>query len=90
MESYSPSLVVLTIISALLLKNIAQAIYNLLHHPLRHFPGPKWATASRFDKCWQEVFRQRNWIDVLHSLHEQYGDVIRVGPNDLHFSAPAA
>ncbi|RMY75126.1 hypothetical protein D0863_02806 [Hortaea werneckii] len=90
MESYSPSLVVLTIISALLLKNIAQAIYNSLYHPLRHFPGPKWAAASRFYKCWQEVFRQRNWIDVLHSLHEQYGDVIRIGPNDLHFSAPPA
>ncbi|KAI7410308.1 hypothetical protein KC332_g6482, partial [Hortaea werneckii] len=45
---------------------------------------------GEFYKGWQEVFRQRNWIDVLHSLHEQYGDVVRVGPNDLHFSAPAA
>ncbi|KAI6839259.1 hypothetical protein KC332_g5829 [Hortaea werneckii] len=90
MDIYSPSLVLFTIISALLLKTVAQAIYNILYHPLLRFPGPKWAAASRFYKCWQEVFRQRNWIDVVHSLHEQYGDVIRVGPNELHFSDPAA
>jgi cytochrome P450 len=62
---------------------------NAFFHPLKRFPGPIAASTGWF-KTWQEVFRGRNWIDVLQELHTQHGEVIRVGPNELHFSNPEA
>lgn len=54
---------------------------NVFRHPLAQFPGPLLASTGWY-KTWQEVFRGRNWIDVLRELHAQYGEVVRVGPNE--------
>ncbi|SMR47245.1 unnamed protein product [Zymoseptoria tritici ST99CH_3D1] len=62
---------------------------NVFRHPLAQFPGPLLASTGWY-KTWQEVFRGRNWIDVLRELHAQYGEVVRVGPNELQFSDPEA
>lgn len=58
-----------------------QASYYLFFHPLRKYPGPKLAACTRLvDLYWTAT-------GVLHSkikeLHDQYGDVVRLGPNFL-------
>ncbi|KAI4121446.1 MAG: hypothetical protein LQ338_006353 [Usnochroma carphineum] len=64
---------------------IASAIYNLYFHPLaRRLPGPKLWAASRlpFVYCLltgQLIRRQREW-------HEEYGDIIRLAPDEVSFA----
>ncbi|KAL4901491.1 hypothetical protein BDW74DRAFT_187701 [Aspergillus multicolor] len=63
-------------------------IYTRWFHPLAKFPGPFWASISRI------------WI-VLHvlsgkaekrqmRLHEKYGPIVRIAPNELIANDPAA
>ena len=60
-------------------------IYNLFLHPLAgRFPGPKLWAASRlpFIYCLltgKLIHRQRE-------LHEKYGDVIRIAPDEVSFA----
>jgi hypothetical protein len=52
-------------------------IYRLFFHPLRKFPGPKFASVS---KLWH-VFQARNAKNhlVLEKVHQQYGNMARTG-----------
>ncbi|KAI1630507.1 toxin biosynthesis cytochrome P450 monooxygenase [Exophiala viscosa] len=58
-------------------------IYNIYFHQLRSFPGPKSYAASRIPYLRQIL------AGTLHSdlrrLHEEYGSVVRIAPNDLSF-----
>ncbi|KAK7971570.1 hypothetical protein PG989_016586 [Apiospora arundinis] len=63
-------------------------IYNLFFHPLRKYPGPKLWAASRLPYL-------RNWLSGqgpqgILALHQQYGDVIRVAPDELSYLRPDA
>ncbi|KAK5994291.1 Cytochrome P450 monooxygenase [Cladobotryum mycophilum] len=82
--------VIVALFSAWLLKGIITGIFNVFYHPLAAFPGPRGAALTAWYKTYQEVWLGRSWIDVLGELHKKYGNVIRVGPNELHFSDPAA
>ncbi|GES60586.1 putative cytochrome P450 [Aspergillus terreus] len=62
-----------------------------LHHAgLSRFPGPPLAAVSGLYKTYIEVLRQGCFVHKLEELHARYGDVVRTGPNELHFSSPAA
>lgn len=52
-------------------------IYRLFFHPLRHFPGPRLAAAS---KLWH-IFKCRECKNfrVLEDMHHQYGQFVRTG-----------
>ncbi len=61
---------------------------NYRYHGLNQYPGP--AVAAVTD-AWRfcSVARGRAQME-LRELHAQYGDVVRLGPNALSFSTPAA
>ena len=62
--------------------------YNLFFHPLKHYPGPR-AHAATSIPWGLSLLRGRLPADVL-SLHEAYGPVVRIRPNELAFAnAPA-
>ncbi|KAK2626244.1 hypothetical protein QTJ16_004506 [Diplocarpon rosae] len=65
-------------------------VYNIYFHPLSAFPGPLAARATTWWKTYIEVVTQESMLDVLKQLHRTYGDIIRVGPNELHFAQPSA
>ncbi|KAK5987017.1 Cytochrome P450 monooxygenase [Cladobotryum mycophilum] len=65
-------------------------LYNMLFHPLRHFPGPSMAGATLWWKAYKEVFLHQTLATELFDLHEKHGDIVRVGPNELHFGNPSA
>ena len=52
-------------------------------HPLRKFPGPFWAAHTDSWRVYQ--LWTRRMPDTLLKVHEKYGPVVRVGPNDLSF-----
>jgi cytochrome P450 len=67
---------------------VATILYNIFWHPLAKFPGPKVYGATQITSI----------IDLLRgdigytfkALHDQYGPVVRTGPNELTFCSSAA
>jgi cytochrome P450 len=87
----------MTFISALLLAPVVgavsliaylvlSAIYNVFFHPLRNQPGPKLYAASRI--TWSLDFISGKSQYRLNELHKKYGDVVRIGPNELSYVNP--
>lgn len=57
-------------------------------HPLRGVPGP---VLARFTGIWllrHELAGTR--ATTIHELHQMYGPVVRIAPDQLSFSSPAA
>jgi hypothetical protein len=56
-------------------------IYALTLHPLASIPGPFWASVSRL---W---YMYRIYVGDMHNvqrrLHEQYGPIVRIAPNEV-------
>ncbi|KAI0791420.1 cytochrome P450 [Abortiporus biennis] len=69
---------------------LASWIYNIYLHPLAKFPGPKLAAMTKLWRAHLELVQQGSLYEKLSQLHSVYGDVIRIGPNELHFSRPSA
>ncbi|KAF5966130.1 hypothetical protein FBULB1_11832 [Fusarium bulbicola] len=63
-------------------------VYYRYLHPLAKYPGPPLASVTNLWKTYH-LWNLRLPHTLVH-LHEQYGDVVRVGPNDLSFRNPDA
>ncbi|KAI8258187.1 Trichothecene C-15 hydroxylase [Colletotrichum sp. SAR11_239] len=63
-------------------------LYNILLHPLRKYPGPKLWAASQIP--WLRSYTGGLYHVKLRDMHEKYGPVVRVGPNELSFTSPEA
>jgi len=63
-------------------------IYNVLLHPLRTYPGPLlWKAARlRWVIALQKGYLHRDLLD----LHNQYGPVVRIAPDELSYIDPQA
>lgn len=55
-------------------------------HPLSSYPGPRAAAAGRLWFTYHQLTGDMPF--VVHELHEQYGDVVRVAPDELSFINP--
>ncbi|OCK77527.1 cytochrome P450 [Lepidopterella palustris CBS 459.81] len=73
-----------TILSLFLLYFVGNAIYNIYFHPLSKYPGPYLAAASRLPNAWY-LIRGTNVRRACY-LHDKYGPVVRVGPNELSYT----
>ncbi|KAK4675163.1 hypothetical protein QC764_500720 [Podospora pseudoanserina] len=67
---------------------LGSILYNLFLHPLRSFPGPLLMRATRLGHI-RLLCRGTLPFDLL-PLHQKYGPVVRIGPNELAFSNPQA
>ena len=55
---------------------------------LRHIPGPFWARLTNIQRI---LWVRSGRAHVLHQhVHQQFGDVVRFGPNMVSVSDPAA
>ncbi|KAF2398789.1 benzoate 4-monooxygenase cytochrome P450 [Trichodelitschia bisporula] len=61
----------------------AAVIYNLFFHPLRKFPGPRLAAATKLAKSY--YLARGETVDWISKLHDKYGPVVRVAPSELSF-----
>ncbi|KAF2103452.1 cytochrome P450 [Rhizodiscina lignyota] len=64
---------------------VGSVCYNVFFHPLAAYPGPKLAAASRIWYCFYAL--QGRVPFVLSELHKKYGDVIRIAPDELSYTA---
>lgn len=60
--------------------------YNLFFHPLRRYPGPKLAAITQFQVLYYRSTGKA--ISWNHQLHQKYGPIVRVAPNELSFIQP--
>ncbi|CAJ0547479.1 Ff.00g042330.m01.CDS01 [Fusarium sp. VM40] len=67
---------------------IAQAIYFAFLHPLAKVPGRKLYGATQLPHLYHLV--KGDWMSHLAKLHDQYGPVVRVGPEDVSFITAGA
>ncbi|KAK1965855.1 cytochrome P450 [Colletotrichum sublineola] len=63
---------------------IAKYVWRAFFCPLAKFPGPRIAGITKLYEAYH-VLVKNDWIENLTSLHEKYGPVVRIGPNELHF-----
>ncbi|KAI1123656.1 cytochrome P450 [Nemania abortiva] len=66
----------------------ARCIYLLHFHPLSKFPGPKIAAVSNIWYAYH--WMSQRWPWAVEAAIKQYGDVVRVAPNELAFGNPQA
>ncbi len=77
----------------LLIALLAAAVFHFFVEPLYinprgKIPGPKLYALTK----WRLAYDERNGLRTrtIHALHEQYGPVVRIGPNEVHFNSLSA
>ncbi|KAL0941169.1 cytochrome p-450 [Colletotrichum truncatum] len=80
--------VVVGFLGAILFYVVCRTIYYLYLSPLRHYPGPKLWAISRLP--WNYVNMKGRITWRVRELHEQYGPVVRIAPDELSFTSSAA
>lgn len=58
------------------------AIYRRFLHPLAKVPGPLPASMTAY----YHLYYNRRLIYELDRLHEEYGPIVRIGPNEVHLA----
>nr|WKY18102.1 cytochrome P450 monooxygenase [Colletotrichum cereale] len=76
----------LFLITILFILFIFTLIYNAYFHPMSRFPGPRSWGATRLMYSW-ELIHGRAHKSVL-ALHKQYGDIVRIAPDELSVCSP--
>ncbi|GKZ20209.1 hypothetical protein AbraIFM66951_002951 [Aspergillus brasiliensis] len=64
---------------------VLQFAYKLLRSPLRHIPGPLYTRATRLPLKLSIVTGRR--IYFIHNLHQRYGPVVRIAPDEISVSS---
>ena len=62
---------------------LSVTIYRIWFHPLSHVPGP---FVAKFTHWWQNYsYFSGNWFDDILKVHEKYGPVVRISPDEISF-----
>ncbi|KAH8673452.1 cytochrome P450 [Xylariales sp. PMI_506] len=75
-----------------------KVVYRLFWSKLSKFPGPRFAAASKLYEAYHVLIKD-DWLETLKRLHREngndipasysgtnYGPIVRIGPNELHFA----
>ncbi|KAK2044830.1 trichodiene oxygenase [Colletotrichum somersetense] len=61
------------------------ALYNISpFHPLSKIPGPKLAGASYLYEFWFDFVKKGRYTLEIRRLHEVYGPIVRINPDEIH------
>ncbi|KAL4979754.1 putative benzoate 4-monooxygenase cytochrome P450 [Aspergillus desertorum] len=63
-------------------------IYRLCLHPLAHIPGPPLARITFLFEWYYDLLLGGRFRYQLKRLHEKYGPVIRINPDQVHINDP--
>ncbi|KAH8800518.1 putative benzoate 4-monooxygenase cytochrome P450 [Flagelloscypha sp. PMI_526] len=65
------------------------AVHRLFFHRLRSFPGPFFAKLTRLWAFWVQKEDMQMHL-IIHRLHDQHGDIVRIGPREISIRKSAA
>ncbi|KAK2052357.1 trichodiene oxygenase [Colletotrichum caudatum] len=64
---------------------LSRALYNVSPlHPLSKIPGPKLAGASYLYEFWFDFVKKGRYTLEIRRLHEVYGPIVRINPDEMH------
>ncbi|KAI0192589.1 putative cytochrome P450 monooxygenase [Xylaria flabelliformis] len=66
------------------------AIYRLYLSPLAPFPGPILARVTHWYEFYYNVVHTGKYYEKIRELHDKYGPVVRVTPEEIHIMEPSA
>ncbi|KAI1495097.1 cytochrome P450 [Biscogniauxia mediterranea] len=67
---------------------ICLTIHRLYFSPLSSIPGPKLAAASYLYESYYEIVLGGQYFKRVAQMHDQYGPIVRVTPNEVHWNDP--
>jgi cytochrome P450 len=67
---------------------VVRGIYRVYFHPLSRFPGPRVSAFTRIPHI--TAIAAGQLPRYVAELHEQYGEVVRISPDELSFTNPKA
>ncbi|PMD16499.1 cytochrome P450 [Hyaloscypha hepaticicola] len=68
---------------------ICLVVYRRFFHPLAKIPGPFWASITYYYIVKYNLFSERSQFYLqVEKLHQKYGPVIRISPNEIHLNDP--
>ncbi|KAI1773034.1 cytochrome P450 [Hypoxylon cercidicola] len=56
--------------------------------PLARIPGPKLAALTYWYECYFDVVQPAQYAFKIKALHQKYGPIVRIGPNDVSIADP--
>lgn len=83
----------MSILISFLAAAVVAAIYSLIVQPLyisplSQIPGPKLFALTKWRLALEDWSGRRT--SKIHSLHQQYGPIVRIGPKEIHFNSLSA
>lgn len=65
--------------------HLLKAIYNISpFHPLYSIPGPKLAAATYIPEFYFDVVKFGRYTTQIQRMHDKYGPLVRISPNEIH------
>ncbi|PMD33167.1 cytochrome P450 [Hyaloscypha variabilis F] len=78
------------LVSITLLYSLAKGIYRIAFHPLHSFPGPTMASITNWHRFYYNWYLGGLHSQKIKEWHTRCGPIIRIAPNELHFSSASA
>ncbi|OJD32058.1 cytochrome p450 [Diplodia corticola] len=78
----------LVLASSVALWYLCLGIYRLFFHPIAKFPGPKLAGLTYWYETYHDFVRRGKYTEQISTLHDKYGPIIRINPEELHVRDP--
>ncbi|KAJ6114889.1 cytochrome P450 [Penicillium sp. IBT 16267x] len=73
---------------ALALYSLKVIIHRLYFSPLAKFPGPKIAAVTGWYEFYFDYFKDGKYIFEIERLHQVYGPIVRINPDELSIHDP--
>ncbi|KAL1863207.1 hypothetical protein Plec18170_000037 [Paecilomyces lecythidis] len=87
-EGYNISNIVLLLSILIVSYAFVVAFYRLYLSPLSQFPGPKIAAVTWLYEFYHDAIRGGKYFWEIEKMHQRYGPVVRINPEELHVSDP--
>ncbi|KIW68677.1 hypothetical protein PV04_04604 [Phialophora macrospora] len=85
---HTPIFALMLLASTTSLYVMIRVVYNIFLHPLREYPGPLAWRATRL--TWVLALQRGYLHRDLLALHDKYGPIVRIAPDELSYVDPRA